>query len=92
VRRAPKLRDDQLDEDSLPPYPQLDKVLAAVRRGGPHARGTASDGFDPDVVKRAVALIDRAEYKRRQAPPACGCGRRRSAATGGRPITNRWRS
>ena len=51
----------------------------------------SQDGFDPDVVERALALIDRAEYKRRQAPP----GRKPHPKAFGRdrrtPITNRWR-
>ena len=51
----------------------------------------SSDGFDPDVVERAVAMIDRAEYKRRQAPPGCGCGPKAFGRDRRTPITNRWR-
>ena len=94
IDRAPsaELRADQLDEDSLPPYPQLDQVLAAYVEDDRTLEELSTDGFDPGVVERAVKLIDRAEYKRRQAPPgvrlrpkACGPDRRT-------PITNRWRS
>src|SRR5436190_1093739 len=94
IDRAPsaELRADQLDEDSLPPYPQLDKVLAAYVEEDRTLEELSSDGFDVDVVERAVKLIDRAEYKRRQAPP----GVRLRAKAFGRdrrtPITNRWRS
>jgi NAD+ synthase (glutamine-hydrolysing) len=94
IDRAPsaELRDDQLDEDSLPPYPVLDQVLAAYVEEDRTLEELSTDGFDPDVVQRAVKLIDRAEYKRRQAPP----GVRLRAKAFGRdrrtPITNRWRS
>ncbi|MDX6484958.1 MAG: hypothetical protein QOF43_111 [Gaiellaceae bacterium] len=94
IERAPsaELRDDQLDEDSLPPYPQLDLVLAAYVEEDRTLEELSTDGFDVDVVQRAVKLIDRAEYKRRQAPP----GVRLRAKAFGRdrrtPITNRWRS
>ena len=94
IDRAPsaELRADQLDEDSLPPYPQLDKVLAAYVEEDRTLEELSSDGFDIAVVERAVKLIDRAEYKRRQAPP----GVRLRAKAFGRdrrtPITNRWRS
>jgi NAD+ synthase (glutamine-hydrolysing) len=93
VDRAPsaELRDNQLDEDSLPPYPALDKVLAAYVEEDRSAEELGEDGFDADVVERAVALIDRAEYKRRQAPPGV---RIRSKAFGRdrrTPITNHWR-
>src|SRR4051795_11492298 len=94
VDRAPsaELRDDQLDEDSLPPYPQLDKVLAAYVEEDRTLEELSSDGFDPDVVKRAVALIDRAEYKRRQAPPGVRLRPKAFGRDRRTPITNRWRS
>jgi NAD+ synthase (glutamine-hydrolysing) len=93
VDRAPsaELRDNQLDVDSLPPYPALDKVLAAYVEEDRSAEELGDDGYDADVVERAVALIDRAEYKRRQAPPGV---RIRSKAFGRdrrTPITNHWR-
>jgi NAD+ synthetase len=86
IDRAPsaELREGQLDADSLPPYPELDRVLEAYVEEDRSLDELSADGFDPDVVARAVALIDRAEYKRRQARPGCVCVRRRSAATGGR--------
>ena len=82
IERAPsaELRDDQLDEDSLPPYPALDRVLEAYVEHDRSREELSADGFDRDVVERALALIDRAEYKRRQAPPG-----REAHAEGVRP-------
>jgi NAD+ synthase (glutamine-hydrolysing) len=93
IDRAPsaELRENQRDEDSLPPYAALDKVLAAYVEEDRSAEELGNDGFDRDVVERAVSMIDRAEYKRRQAPPGV---RLRSKAFGRdrrTPITNHWR-
>jgi NAD+ synthase (glutamine-hydrolysing) len=92
IERAPsaELRDDQLDEDSLPPYPALDKVLAAYVEEDRSAEELSADGFDPDVVERAVAMIDRAEYKRRQAPPGVRLRQKAFGRDRRTPITNRW--
>jgi NAD+ synthase (glutamine-hydrolysing) len=94
VDRAPsaELRDNQLDEDSLPPYPQLDQVLAAYVEEDRTLEELSSDGFDPDVVQRAVALVDRAEYKRRQAPPGVRLRPKAFGRDRRTPITNRWMS
>jgi NAD+ synthase (glutamine-hydrolysing) len=93
LERAPsaELRESQLDEDSLPPYPKLDRVLEAYVELDRSREEMTTDGFDAEVVERALALIDRAEYKRRQAPPGVklrvkAFGRDRRV-----PITNRWR-
>jgi NAD+ synthase (glutamine-hydrolysing) len=93
VDRAPsaELRDDQLDEDSLPPYPKLDRVLEAYVELDRSREELSRDGFDPDVVERAVALIDRAEYKRRQAPPGVKLRPKAFGRDRRTPITNRWR-
>jgi NAD+ synthase (glutamine-hydrolysing) len=93
IDRAPsaELRENQLDEDSLPPYPALDKVLAAYVEEDRSAEELSGDGFDPDVVERAVALIDRAEYKRRQAPPGVRLRQKAFGRDRRTPITNRWR-
>jgi NAD+ synthase (glutamine-hydrolysing) len=94
IDRAPsaELRDDQLDEDSLPPYPQLDRVLEAYVEEDRSLDELSADGFDPDVVARAVALVDRAEYKRRQAPPGVRLRPKAFGRDRRTPITNRWRS
>jgi NAD+ synthase (glutamine-hydrolysing) len=93
IERAPsaELRADQLDEDSLPPYPQLDKVLEAYVELDRSREELSHDGFDPDVVERAVAMIDRAEYKRRQAPPGVRLRPKAFGRDRRTPITNRWR-
>ncbi|HEX6788760.1 MAG TPA: NAD+ synthase [Gaiellaceae bacterium] len=94
IDRAPsaELRADQLDEDSLPPYPQLDQVLEAYVEDDRTLEELSNDGFDRDVVQRAVALVDRAEYKRRQAPPGVRLRPKAFGRDRRTPITNRWRS
>jgi len=94
IKRAPsaELREGQLDEDSLPPYPELDRVLEAYVEEDRSLDELSADGFDPDVVARAVALIDRAEYKRRQAPPGVRLRPKAFGRDRRTPITNRWRS
>ncbi|HXR12325.1 MAG TPA: NAD+ synthase [Gaiellaceae bacterium] len=94
IDRAPsaELRADQLDEDSLPHYPALDKVLEAYVEQDRSLEELTADGFDEDVVQRAVAMIDRAEYKRRQAPPGVRLRPKAFGRDRRTPITNRWRS
>ncbi|MEM8782270.1 MAG: NAD+ synthase [Planctomycetota bacterium] len=79
-----ELRPDQKDQDSLPPYEQLDEIIERyVEREQSAATILAETGFDADVVLRIVRLIDLNEYKRKQAAPglkitgrAFGFGRR----------------
>ncbi|HZT94615.1 MAG TPA: NAD+ synthase [Gaiellaceae bacterium] len=94
IERPPsaELREGQLDEDSLPPYSELDRVLEAYVEEDRSLDELGTDGFDPDVVARAVALIDRAEYKRRQAPPGVRLRPKAFGRDRRTPITNRWRS
>jgi NAD+ synthase (glutamine-hydrolysing) len=94
IDRAPsaELRADQLDEDSLPPYVALDRVLEAYVEQDRSLEELSTDGFDEDVVRRAVAMIDRAEYKRRQAPPGVRLRPKAFGRDRRTPITNRWRS
>jgi NAD+ synthase (glutamine-hydrolysing) len=93
IDRAPsaELRDNQLDQDSLPPYDALDRVLEAYVEQDRSREELSRDGFDPDVVERALALIDRAEYKRRQAPPGVRLTPKAFGRDRRTPITNRWR-
>ena len=93
IERAPsaELREDQKDEDSLPPYAKLDRVLEAYVELDSSREKLTADGFDAEVVERALGMIDRAEFSRRQAPPGVklrpmAFGRDRRI-----PITNRWR-
>jgi NAD+ synthase (glutamine-hydrolysing) len=92
IDRAPsaELRDNQLDEDSLPPYPELDQVLEAYVEEDRSRDDLMTDGFDHEVVERAIALIDRAEYKRRQAPPGVKLRPKAFGRDRRTPITNRW--
>ena len=92
IERAPsaELRAEQLDEDSLPPYPKLDAVLEAVVELDRSREELSQDGFDPDVVERALAMVDRAEYKRRQAPPGVKLRPKAFGRDRRTPITNRW--
>jgi NAD+ synthase (glutamine-hydrolysing) len=79
-----ELRPDQKDSDSLPPYEVLDAVLEDYVEDAHSAEQIASDrGFDIELVRRVVRMVDRAEYKRQQAAPgikisskAFGYGRR----------------
>jgi NAD+ synthase (glutamine-hydrolysing) len=92
IERAPsaELRAEQLDEDSLPPYPKLDAVLEAFVELDRSREELSQDGFDPDVVDRALAMVDRAEYKRRQAPPGVKLRPKAFGRDRRTPITNRW--
>jgi NAD+ synthase (glutamine-hydrolysing) len=92
IDRAPsaELRADQRDEDSLPPYAALDAVLEAYVELDRSREELSSDGFDAGVVERALALVDRAEYKRRQAPPGVKLRPKAFGRDRRLPITNRW--
>ena len=91
IDRAPsaELREDQRDADSIPPYDALDPVLEAYVEED-RSREELLDEFDPDVVGRAAALVDRAEYKRRQAPPGVKLRPKAFGRDRRTPITNRW--
>ena len=93
IDRAPsaELRDNQLDEDSLPPYPKLDEVLEQYVEHDRTLEELSTDGFDREIVERAVSMIDRAEYKRRQAPPGVKLRPKAFGRDRRTPITNRWR-
>jgi NAD+ synthase (glutamine-hydrolysing) len=93
IDRAPsaELRADQRDEDSLPPYAKLDKVLEAYVELDSSREELTTNGFDTEVVDRAVEMIDKAEYKRRQAPPGVKLRPKAFGRDRRVPITNRWR-
>jgi NAD+ synthase (glutamine-hydrolysing) len=92
IERPPsaELRPDQLDEDSLPPYDLLDPVLEAYVELD-RSREELLEDFDAAVVERVVALVDRAEYKRRQAPPGVKLRPKAFGRDRRTPITNRFR-
>ncbi|HWR98925.1 MAG TPA: NAD+ synthase [Candidatus Methanoperedens sp.] len=85
-----ELRENQRDEDSLPPYPVLDAILAAYVEGLRSPQEIAALGFDPRTVERVIRLVDGAEYKRRQAPPGVKITPRAFGRDRRLPITNRW--
>jgi len=86
-----ELRPGQLDSDSLPPYELLDAVLDAYVEQDLGAADLVTAGFDPALVERVVALVDRAEYKRRQFPVGPKISHRNFGRDRRVPITNRWR-
>jgi len=92
IERPPsaELRPDQQDEDSLPPYAELDRVLEAYVELDRSREELLAEGHDPATVERALALIDRAEYKRRQAPPGVKLRPKAFGRDRRTPITNRW--
>jgi NAD+ synthase (glutamine-hydrolysing) len=83
-----ELAPDQRDEDSLPPYPVLDAILEMyIEQDRPPAHIVAA-GYDPQTVRRVVTLVDRNEYKRRQAPPGVRVTRRAFGRDRRYPITS----
>jgi NAD+ synthase (glutamine-hydrolysing) len=93
IARAPsaELRHDQRDDDSLPPYEVLDAVLKLYVEEDRSREELVAEEFDADVVDRVLALVDRAEYKRRQAPPGPKLHPKAFGRDRRTPITNRWR-
>ena len=87
-----ELRENQLDTDSLPPYDTLDAVLEAYVEEDRSPEDIAEAGHDPALVDRIVAMVDLAEYKRRQAPPGVRISVRAFGRDRRLPITNRYRS
>jgi len=84
LTRAPsaELRENQTDQDSLPPYDVLDAILEAYVENSRSIAEIVAAGFDEATVRRVAGLVRRSEYKRRQAPPGpkvtrCAFGRER---------------
>ena len=92
IERPPsaELREGQRDEDSIPPYEALDPVLEAYVEED-RSREELLEEFEQAVVERAVGLVDRAEYKRRQAPPGVKLRPKAFGRDRRTPVTNRWR-
>ena len=92
IERPPtaELRAEQRDDQSLPPYELLDPVLEAYVELD-RSREELVELFPEDVVDRTLALVDRAEYKRRQAAPGVKLRPRAFGRDWRTPITNRWR-
>ena len=93
LERAPtaELRPDQKDEDSLPPYAILDPILKAYVEEDRALEDITAMGFDRETVARVIALVDRSEYKRRQAPLGIKITHRAFGKDRRMPITNGYR-
>ncbi|WP_306366825.1 NAD+ synthase [Nocardiopsis sp. CC223A] len=85
-----ELRPDQLDTDSLPDYALLDSVLDAYIGTDKGEAELIFAGYDPELVRRVIRLVDRAEYKRRQSAPGTKISARNLGRDRRLPITNRW--
>jgi NAD+ synthase (glutamine-hydrolysing) len=86
-----ELRPDQLDTDSLPTYDVLDPILEAYVEDNESVAAIANRGFDEALVRRIVGMVDRNEYKRRQAPPGIKITERAFGRDRRLPIANRYR-
>jgi NAD+ synthase (glutamine-hydrolysing) len=93
IEKAPsaELRPDQKDSDSLPPYDVLDPIVEAYVEDDRSPEDLVAAGADPTVVSRVVELVDRAEYKRRQAAPGIKITPKAFGRDRRLPITNRYR-
>jgi len=85
-----ELRPGQRDDQSLPPYDELDPILEAYVEDDKTAGELVQAGCDPALVRRVVTLVDRAEYKRRQAPPGVRVTPKAFGKDRRLPITNRY--
>ena len=90
LTKAPsaELRPDQRDDQSLPPYEVLDPILEGYVEQDRTVDELVAAGFDEALVRRVVRLVDRAEYKRRQAPPGVRVTTRAFGKDRRMPITN----
>lgn len=86
-----ELRDNQKDEDSLPPYPVLDDILRGLVDLEEDVDAILARGHDAATVRRIEHLVYLAEYKRRQAPPGLKVGGKNFGRDRRYPITNRFR-
>ncbi|MFP5468929.1 MAG: NAD+ synthase, partial [Alphaproteobacteria bacterium] len=93
ITRPPtaELRADQKDEDSLPPYAQLDDILDCLVEREMSVAQVVARGHPVDVVRRIQHLLYIAEYKRRQAAPGVKISRKIFGRDRRYPITNRFR-
>jgi NAD+ synthase (glutamine-hydrolysing) len=87
-----ELRYEQRDQDSLPPYEVLDAILAGYVEEDLDATELVNRGLPEDEVERVIAMVDGAEYKRRQAPPGIKISTKAFGRDRRLPITNRYDS
>ncbi|MDR3424662.1 MAG: NAD+ synthase [Alphaproteobacteria bacterium] len=93
LTKAPtaELRPDQKDQDSLPPYDILDGILESLIEQDMGMREIMDRGYDTATVARVWAMLDKAEYKRRQSPPGVKITRRSLSRDRRYPLTNKYR-
>jgi NAD+ synthase (glutamine-hydrolysing) len=87
-----ELRPGQLDQDSLPPYEVLDPILEAYVEDDRTFDEIVAMGFDAAIVRRVIQMVDRNEYKRRQAPPGVKITPRAFGRDRRLPLASRYRS
>jgi NAD+ synthase (glutamine-hydrolysing) len=87
-----ELRPGQRDDQSLPPYEELDPLLQLYVEGDATAEDMIASGHDPDLVLRIARLVDSSEYKRRQMPPGVRISKKAFGRDRRMPITNAFRS
>ena len=94
ITRPPsaELRPDQTDQDSLPPYEVLDAIMARYMELDMAPRDIIADGYAEADVRRVVRLIDRSEYKRRQAAPGVRITQRGFGRDRRYPITSKYQA
>jgi NAD+ synthase (glutamine-hydrolysing) len=85
-----ELRPDQKDSDSLPDYALLDQVLREYVDEDHGYEALLAQGFDAELVRRVISLVDKAEYKRRQYPPGTKVSARAFGKDRRLPMTSRW--
>ncbi len=86
-----ELAPNQTDQDSLPPYPELDAILRAYVEGGANAEAIIAQGFDRATVERVIRLVVRSEFKRWQAAPVLRVSSRAFGSGRRMPLAQRWR-
>jgi NAD+ synthase (glutamine-hydrolysing) len=87
-----ELRPDQVDQDSLPAYATLDRILEAYVERDEGVEALVAEGLPEETVLEVIRLVDRAEYKRRQAPPGIRVSNKAFGRDRRLPITNRFGS
>ena len=87
-----ELRPDQVDQDSLPPYEVLDPILEAYVEDDRTVEEIVAMGYEEATVRRVVTMVDRNEYKRRQAPPGVKITPRAFGRDRRFPLASRWRA
>jgi len=85
-----ELRPDQKDSDSLPDYPLLDSVLRLYVDEDHGFEALLKDGFEEELIRRVISLVDKAEYKRRQYPPGTKVSGRAFGKDRRLPMTSHW--